>query len=194
MRSFFSAFFASGSRDLFAVISKEKMLQLDPSSCSACQVLVRLARRLSTLCIHVSCHCAGSIWTGRHRRYPRTSTGRQGPWRLQMRRRTLGNPWRQTTLHEQVGRLATHRRRICGRRACQGDLKKEQVLRGRGVKKLGRKGHSSNLRNQVACLSPDAPPPQSSLRVEDKVAFRTGSNWRDGLPALVQKGHSAGRW
>lgn len=39
VRSFFSAFFASGSRDLFAVMSKEKMLQFDPSSCGACQVL-----------------------------------------------------------------------------------------------------------------------------------------------------------
>lgn len=48
VRSFFSAFFASGSRDLFAVMSKEKILQSDPSSCGACQVLARLARRLST--------------------------------------------------------------------------------------------------------------------------------------------------
>lgn len=34
VRSFFSAFLASGSTDLLAVTSKEKMLQLEPSSCS----------------------------------------------------------------------------------------------------------------------------------------------------------------
>lgn len=46
VRSFFSAFFASGSRDLLAVMSKEKMLQFEPSSCGACQDLVRLAQRV----------------------------------------------------------------------------------------------------------------------------------------------------
>lgn len=166
VRSFLRAFFARGSRDLFAVMSKEKMLQFEPSSCGACQVLVRLAQGLSTLCIHVWCHCAGSIWTGRHRQRRRTNMGMQGPWRSQMRRRTLGNPWRRSTLLGQERWLATHRRRRRVR-AGLGDLEGEKVLERRGVGVLGAKDTGASSGTRLPSLSPDAPP-SSGLRTRSR--------------------------
>lgn len=99
VRSFFRAFFARGSWYLLAVMSKEKMLQFEPSSCEplSAPLLFGLSAGGTPVCVPASCHCAGSRSTGRRRRCRRRSTGRQGPWRSQMRRRISGNPWRQGT-------------------------------------------------------------------------------------------------
>jgi hypothetical protein len=68
VRSFFRAFRARGSRDLLAPISKENILQLDPSSCSRL-LATRHANFLRSL--HVAVHFA------RPRRQPRNPGGRQ---------------------------------------------------------------------------------------------------------------------
>src|SRR5215469_1103930 len=44
VRSFLTAFLAIGRRDLFAVTSKENMLQFDPSSCGIISVTCSLKR------------------------------------------------------------------------------------------------------------------------------------------------------
>lgn len=99
VRSFFSAFFARDSCDLWAVMSKENMLQFDPSSCGPSQSIVRLPRErnMYVRCVLSSCRCRGSRSTGQHRRCLRKNMGRQDPWRLQMRRLISGNPWREGT-------------------------------------------------------------------------------------------------
>lgn len=182
MRSFFSAFFASGSRDLLAVMSKEKMLQFEPSSCGACQDLVRLAKGLSTWCIHAWCHCAGSIWTGRHRRRRRKSMGTQDPWRLQMRRRTLGNPWRQCTLRGQMRWLATHRRKgMRGRAVAGGRRNMKSQVGCEGVLAAEDTAAASGIRLPRLLTLPLIPPPKLS----GLMGTRSRSDQRQQLTGTV---------
>lgn len=90
VRSFFNAFLARGSRDLFAVMSNAKMLQLEPSSCvhllsKAQQAGVWQGRYEALPC---GCHCARTRWTGPHPPCRPRYKGRVVPWQWQMQQPT----------------------------------------------------------------------------------------------------------
>lgn len=89
VRSFLTAFLAKGNRDLFAVTSKENILQLEPSSYNFISYLFS-TRIMSRVLFW--CHCITSIWTALYQPDPQMYKEMGDPSISQKRLQILRNP------------------------------------------------------------------------------------------------------